>query len=130
MSEHSVVAEWLKIAYDDYDTALFLFNNKNPKPLEIICYHCQQSVEKSIKAFLVANDVEFKRTHDIDLLCRQCAKVNKDFEPYIIPCGRLTVYAAETRYPLRIDVDDVHAEQALKQALEIYNFVSEILKLK
>jgi HEPN domain-containing protein len=46
------IAEWLKIAYDDFDSALHLFNTKHPKPLEIICYHCQQSVEKALKAFL------------------------------------------------------------------------------
>ena len=42
MSERDIVAEWLQIAYEDYDTALYLFENKRPKPIEIICYHCQQ----------------------------------------------------------------------------------------
>jgi len=36
MSEHDIVLEWLQIAYDDYDAALYLFENKLPKPLEII----------------------------------------------------------------------------------------------
>ena len=29
--------------------------------LEIICYRCQQSVEKSLKGFLCANGIEFKK---------------------------------------------------------------------
>ena len=50
MSEHDIVNEWLQIAYEDYDSALYLFENKFPKPLEIACYHCQQSAEKSLTA--------------------------------------------------------------------------------
>jgi len=34
----SIVDEWLLIAYDDLDSAKFLFEHKHPKPLEIICY--------------------------------------------------------------------------------------------
>ena len=62
MNEHDIITEWLEIAYD---TARFLFDKKHPKPLEIICYHCQQSVEKSLKAFLCANDIKItKNTRD------------------------------------------------------------------
>jgi len=45
MDRQDVVAEWLQIAYEDLDSAQFLFDHKHPKPLEIICYHCQQSAE-------------------------------------------------------------------------------------
>ena len=64
MYEHDIVAEWLQVAYDDYDTALYLAQKPHRKPLEIICYHCQQSVEKSLKAFLCASGVEIPRTHE------------------------------------------------------------------
>jgi len=33
MSDHDIAAEWLKIAYDDYDSASFLFENKYPNAL-------------------------------------------------------------------------------------------------
>jgi len=58
MSEIDIVNEWLQVAYDDYDSAKFLYENKNPKPLEIICYHSQQSAEKSLKAYLCVNDID------------------------------------------------------------------------
>ena len=69
MSEIDITNEWLQIAYDDYDSARFLFDNKLPKPLEIICYHCQQSAEKSLKAFLCANDVVIPKTHEVARVC-------------------------------------------------------------
>ena len=56
MTEYDIVTEWLQIAYDDYDSAKYLFDRPSRKPLEIICYHCQQSVEKSLKAFLDVTD--------------------------------------------------------------------------
>ena len=43
MSRPDFVAEWQEVAFDDYDSALYLFENKIPKPLEIICYHCQRA---------------------------------------------------------------------------------------
>ncbi|EEG47745.1 hypothetical protein RUMHYD_03392 [Blautia hydrogenotrophica DSM 10507] len=32
-----------------------------PKPLEIICYHCQQSIEKLLKGLLISKNVTIKR---------------------------------------------------------------------
>ncbi|WP_282433370.1 HEPN domain-containing protein [Desulfosporosinus sp. FKA] len=36
-------------------SALFLLN-MHPAPLEIICYHCQQSAEKYLKGYIALND--------------------------------------------------------------------------
>jgi hypothetical protein len=43
--------EWFLIADADLGSAGFLQNMK-PIPIEIICYHCQQSAEKFLKGFL------------------------------------------------------------------------------
>ena len=128
MSEYDITAEWLQIAIDDYKSALFLFENMRPRPLEIICYHCQQSVEKSLKAFLCFNDIEVPKTHATGLLCKQCAEINHDFSDFIEHCAELQVYATETRYPLRMETDDTKTEKALQQASAIYNFVTGLIK--
>ena len=128
MKEIDIVNEWLQIAYDDYDSALFLFQNKHPKPLEIICYHCQQSVEKSLKAYLCAKGEDIPKTHEAGLLCRRCADFNSGFSDFNDHCEELEIYATGTRYPSRIEVEDRDAEKALEQALEIYNFVAGLIK--
>ena len=128
MSEHDIVVEWLQIAYDDYDSAKFLFDKKRPKPLEIICYHCQQSVEKSLKAYLCFKDIEVPKIHATKLLCKQCAEINSDFMDFIEHCAELEIYATETRYPSRIDLLEANAEKALQQASAIYNFVADIIQ--
>jgi len=125
MSEHDVVQEWLLIAYEDYDAAQYLFDNKCPKPLTIICYHCQQSAEKSLKAFLCASGVDIPKTHEIGLLCRCCYELNESFADFFVDCEELEIYATNTRYPSRIEIDEPHAKRALRQAITVYNHVTK-----
>ena len=126
MNEHDIVNEWLEIAYEDYDdTAQYLFDNKCPKPLEIICYHCQQSAEKSLKAYICANDIEISKTHEVGLLCRQCSELDDSFSHFQEDCEDLELYATRTRYPGRIEIENNDAEKSLMQALKLYEFVSE-----
>lgn len=129
MSERNIVDEWLQIAYEDYDAALYLFDHKHPKPLEIICYHCQQSVEKSLKAYLCANGAEIQKTHEIGLLCRRCIRYDNAFSDLADNCEELEVYATGTRYPSRVEIESRDAEKALQQALVIFKFVTERVKL-
>ena len=127
MSEHDIVLEWLQIAYDDYDTALYLFENKLPKPLEIICYHCQQEAEKSLKAFMCMNNIDIPKIHDVGLLCSRCAELDGEFLQFQEICDEIEVYAKQTRYPSRIEAEDLNAKAALQQAFTIYNFVKDKL---
>ncbi len=41
------VGEWLAYAKHDLDSANFLLSMK-PMPIEIICFHCQQVVQKQL----------------------------------------------------------------------------------
>jgi HEPN domain-containing protein len=125
MSEVDIANEWLQIAYSDYDSAKFLYDYKVPKPVEIICYHCQQSAEKSLKAFICANDIDIPKTHEVKRICAQCAEIDESFTALFDDCEELEVYATETRYPIRIEIDSTHAERALKQAIRIYEFTSD-----
>ena len=43
-------------------------------------------------------------------------------------CEELAIYATETWYPIRIDIEEHNAEEALQQASAIYNFVCEKIK--
>ena len=46
------VQRWLDFAENDLAVAKHLLETFHPKPLEIICYHCQQAAEKAIKSRL------------------------------------------------------------------------------
>ncbi|HBQ65195.1 MAG TPA: hypothetical protein DD727_09850 [Clostridiales bacterium] len=47
MPFNEIFREWLEYARKDLDAAKYLAT-MDPKPIEIICYHCQQSAEKVI----------------------------------------------------------------------------------
>ena len=128
MSDHDIVAEWIQVAYDDYDTAKYLFDRPQRKPLEIICYHCQQSAEKSLKAVLCAHGIDIPRTHDTGILNIQCTKIDSAFSQFQRLCEELAIYATETRYPIRIEVNEDLVNRILQQVFEIYSFVVALIK--
>ena len=45
-NNNELVKDWYEFAVMDFNAAKHLWNIMHPKPLEIICYHCQQAVEK------------------------------------------------------------------------------------
>ena len=65
MENEAVV--WLDVAKQDLEVAKHLDETFYPKPLEIICYHCQQSAEKAVKALIIANGSQggMPKKHDI-----------------------------------------------------------------
>lgn len=129
MDRHDVVAEWLQIAYEDLDNAQFLFDNKHPKPLEIICYLCQQSAEKSLKGYLCDCGIEVPKTHEVGLLCHRCTEFSPAFADYSDACEELTLYATQTRYPNRIEVEEHDARRVMRWATDLYNLSLEHCQL-
>ncbi|MEA3283008.1 MAG: HEPN domain-containing protein [Euryarchaeota archaeon] len=42
---------------------------------DTVCFHCQQAVEKYLKAFMVKHQIEFPKTHSVMTLINLCSKV-------------------------------------------------------
>ncbi len=61
------------------------------------CFHCQQAVEKFLKAFLFANGVEVRKTHNIEFLLSECVEIDSDFKA--IEPGNLSDFGVDVRYP-------------------------------
>ncbi len=64
---------------------------------DAVCFHCQQSVEKLLKAYLVSKNIDFGKTHNLEFLLELCKKQDSDFESLNV--GNLSFYAVEVRYP-------------------------------
>ncbi len=62
-----------------------------------ICFHCQQALEKFLKAFLIANNIEIKRTHNIEYLLVECSEIDKEFAN--IDPKELSDFGVDVRYP-------------------------------
>ena len=87
----------IKKAKDDYNTAKIVFENIKDINIDIALFHLQQAVEKSLKAVLIYNKIEFPKTHKLDILIDILAENNINIEiddDLII----LNDYAVEARY--------------------------------
>ena len=76
MNNFDVAQEWFDIAEMDISSAKYL-QTMIPMPIEIICYHCQQSVEKYLKGYLALNEHEIIKTHDLTILNKLYPTINK-----------------------------------------------------
>ena len=66
---------------------------------EAVAFHAQQAAEKSLKALLVARQVEFPKTHDIERLLELVALDDRPLAEALIDAPELTPYGVEYRYP-------------------------------
>jgi HEPN domain-containing protein len=97
-----------------------------PTPDEIICYHCQQSAEKYLKAFLFSCDIETDKTHDLKDLLKIKEKHNPDFSSLHSNAYILTGYAVLPRYPNELGISNEDMKTALVNAKSIQEFVMKI----
>jgi HEPN domain-containing protein len=118
-----VTAEWIKFSDRDLATAKHLYDTMRPIPLEIICYHCQQSAEKALKAFLIYSGVKPERTHNLGFLMNECSKLDGSFIEIAKQCVNLNPYSSQPRYPLEIEITDGDTVLALKDCEKISEFV-------
>ena len=114
--------EWVNYSEKDFIAAQFLMTATNP-PIEIICYHCQQSAEKLFKAFLIKNDIIPSRTHDLNLLVNECVKIGNTISILKKECNRLNDFGVNTRYPNNMDLELEDAKIALKDAEKIKEYI-------
>ncbi len=97
---------------DDDLTSIVLLGGRGTVVPSSCCFHCQQAVEKALKAVLVAIEVEPPRTHDLRLLVRHLEALGYPLDSTIHESVfTLTSYAVDFRYPgldLDLDAEEVH----------------------
>jgi len=93
-----VAREWIVKAENDLKTSSYLLKMSKDCPLDAVCFHAQQCVEKYLKAFLVIEGIDFPKTHDIERLVSMLPD-SIWLKLGIEEQRRLTDYATVTRYP-------------------------------
>ena len=105
---------WLVRAHEDLRGAAIDLGAVPPL-LGDATFHCQQAVEKAMKAFLAWHDQPFRKTHDLTELGRQCVALRPALEATLRPAAPLSEYAWRYRYPgdpaepMREEVDEAPA---------------------
>ena len=87
-------------------------------------FHCQQAVEKALKAFLTWHDCRFRKTHDLVEIGGQCVALDPTLEPLLRRAAPLTEYAWKYRYPGEVpEPTQAEAEDALALTQEVIDAV-------
>ena len=92
------VRQWLLRAKADWETVVILSSNADSPP-ESICFHCQQSVEKLLKAILTLHGIEAPKTHDVRRLVQLAVPLAPELSELLESADLLTECAVALRYP-------------------------------
>lgn len=126
--KQKLVESWLTKADHDLATA-HLVQNHLPNFRDTIAFHCQQAVEKLLKAYLVHLGVAFRRSHDLiyllDIIEQPELFTREDYDGV----ARLQDYAVEIRYPNdTIFLSHEEVSDALAIADDLFVRVSRLVR--
>ena len=120
---------WMVKAWRDLETARRAADGKPPF-YDVAVYHCQQSAEKAVKAFLVQHDKSYEKTHDIEVLVDLACEIDTSFSKLADAADVLTPYATRFRYPnstFAVEPKPGEYQEALQHAQTIFDFVVNLL---
>jgi HEPN domain-containing protein len=102
----------------------------NPALLEDSMFHCQQAVEKSLKAILVWHDIAHPRSHDIAQLAGLCRQIAPELIPLIESAAYLSAFALSYRYPSDVEPPSLtraQVDDSISIASQIYHRALKLL---
>ena len=91
-------AQWVRYAEEDWQVANEVAGRRPPHR-NAACFHCQQAVEKYLKALLQELGLAVPRTHNIKQLIDLLVPHEATLSRFRRSGGSLTKYAVEYRYP-------------------------------
>jgi HEPN domain-containing protein/predicted nucleotidyltransferase len=119
---------WLKQARVDLETAKW---NEKGNFHAAACFWAQQTAERALKAFLYFHDQSRLTHHSIVKLAKACARLDKDFAPFVQTANTLDRYYIPTRYPNGLPegipaqtYSATEAQTAIQSAEELVNLVA------
>jgi len=119
------VNEWILSTQEDLDAIELLSQIPHPAPT---CFHCEQAVEKILKAYLIANTGKPpQHKHDLIMFLRQCTKYSADFGQLSEICADITTFAT-IRYPPNRTLTEENMRQTIKNTYMVVDFTMEKLK--
>lgn len=115
--------DWIDKSERDLKSAKILKDNDCGN--DIVAFHCQQCIEKSLKGFLLRKFGNVVEGHSLIYLCKESSKIKDTFKKYLKDCAFVNQYYIETRYPADIPlvVTDEEADECISIAEKIYNTV-------
>lgn len=115
------VQQWLLKSRSDMESARVLFEREL---YDTAVYHCQQSTEKALKAYLAWRELPVIKVHDLTLLVKECVLLDRSFSSLVEMSEILTPYAVAFRYPGQLLVPEIaDVEEAINLSEKVLDFV-------
>jgi HEPN domain-containing protein len=128
MPENDLIKAWLTKARHDLDTAK-LVSVSLPDYDDTIAFHCQQAIEKILKAYLIFLEIEFKQVHDLGYLLNLIITKDESLETYYTKVDEISRYAVQIRYPdeiIRLSKQQI--QDAIHLADQLYILIENKVK--
>jgi HEPN domain-containing protein len=110
---------WITKADHDLGKAVLTFLHI-PDYKDTVTFHCQQAVEKYLKAYLIFLDIDFRFSHDLVYLLELIGREDNTTGDFYERILMLQNYAVEVRYPDEtIYITDEQVIEAIKTAKNI-----------
>jgi HEPN domain-containing protein len=123
-----ITAEWVDKAENDFDVAQLARWRAEEPILDAVCFHCQQCVEKYLKAFLQEQRTRFPFAHALIPLLELCLTFDSEFELLRLDLDHLDGYAVAARYP-GVEISLESTDDALAAAARVRSFIRRKLLL-
>lgn len=121
-------AEWVEKAKGDWNAARQLNRVRKDPNYDGVCFHCQQSAEKYLKARLEEAGLAFARTHDLLVLHQLVLQAEPTWQWLQSPLISLNPHAVGYRYP-GMTATKADAKAAIKDCQEVRRAVRTSLGL-
>ncbi|AKL94727.1 hypothetical protein CACET_c12620 [Clostridium aceticum] len=121
--------DWFKMALKDLNSAEILY--KHDADLGIVCFHCQQAIEKYLKGYLIAQTGVLQEGHSLVKLCKKASDYDKNFKDYVKDCAFINTFYIETRYPAEdpMIVSKEEVEECLSITKSIIKYVDRLIEI-
>jgi HEPN domain-containing protein len=122
---------WFEKGDRDFALVQDMLPNQATYP-DLICYHCQQAVEKYLKSLIVQKSLPLKRTRDLEELLDILATsgmsiLEEDYDNAL----KINDYAVLTRYPsTNADPSESDVNEAILIVEHFRNIVIGVLGIK
>lgn len=113
-----IIADWIRKAEQDLGMAELAIKHE-PSFRDSICFHCQQSAEKYLKAYLIQLDTSFRKTHSLSYLLDLVSEQEFISEDLYLSAEILEDYGVEVRYPGYSELTEKDIEEAYQAAVKI-----------
>ena len=115
--------DWVERAGEDMIVAGILM--RDDRCYKSSAFHCQQAIEKALKAYILLNTGDLVDGHNISWLCKKAMRLDSKFYEWLDESAVLNKCYIETRYPTDwpFDVSEEDIKVAYKMALDMFEFI-------